>query len=125
MKNYLFLFLVLLVSLIGCQSNNLNLPQNVSSIEVYEWDENTLFTTIEDSELIDDLVEELNRAKTASTADMDYPLPEYELIFKNGENEEVFRVGFYNEVVNLGVKGRYLDVNEDIMYQVDLKLPFY
>lgn len=125
MKKFLFLILLLSVSLIGCQSNILNLSQNISSIDVYEWDGDTLVTSIEDNELIDELIEELNSANTASTADMDYPLPEYELIFKNDENEDVFKIGYYNEVMNLGVKGRYLDVNEDIMYQVDITLPLY
>lgn len=125
MKKILFLILVLLVSLIGCQSNNLNLSQNISTIDVYEWGEDALVTSIEDNELIDELVEELNSANTASTANMDYPSPEYELIFKNDENEDVFKIGYYNEVMNLGVKGRYLDVNQDIMYQVDIKLPIY
>lgn len=126
----LFLIFLLFVSVIGCQkvnhlSNNLNLTENISSIEVYDWDSHTLRTTINDTELITKLVNQLNSAKTYSTADMDYPLPDYKLIFKDDDNEDLFSIGYYNEVMNLGVKGRYLDVNEDILYQVELQLPYY
>lgn len=128
-KSLLFLVFLLSVSLIGCQINNLtndlNLTVDISSIEIYEWDRDTAVKTIEDTELIAELVKELNNAKTYSTADMDYPLPDYELILKHVEDEAVFRIGYYNEVVHLGVKGRYLDVSEDIMYQVELQLPVY
>jgi len=120
---------ILPVSLMGCHpnniSNNLNLTEDISSIEVYEWDSDVFVTTIEDHELINELIKELNSASTYSTANMDYPLPDNELIFKNDDNKNIFRIGYYHEVVNLGVKGRYLDVQEDIMYQVELKLPFY
>lgn len=128
-KVLLFLTFLLSVSLFGCHSNylsnNLNLTEDISSIEVYEWDSDILVTNIKDNELIDELVKELNSAKTYSTADMDYPLPGYELIFIDNEQEDIFSIGYYNEIVNLGVKGRYLDVREDIMYQVELQLPFY
>lgn len=60
----------------------------------------------------------MNGAKTASTARIDFELPAYELAFKNKDDEEVFTIGYYIEVVNLGVAGRYWDVNEDLMYEV-------
>jgi len=128
-KSFWFFTFLLSISLIGCHSNylsnNLNLTEGIFSIEVYEWDNDTLVNTIKDNELIDGLVKKLNSAKTYSTADMDYPLPDYELIFKNNKQEDIFSIGYYNEVVNLGVKGRYLDVREDIMYQVEFQLPIY
>ncbi|MUV37981.1 hypothetical protein JNUCC1_01789 [Lentibacillus sp. JNUCC-1] len=127
-KSILFLVILLSVSVIGCQdvnhiSNQLNLTEDIPSIEVYKWDMDTLHTTIKDPELIMNLVKELNIARTYSTADMDYPLPDYKLVFKDGDNGELFQIGYYKEVVKLGVKGRYLDVSEDIMYQVELQLP--
>lgn len=49
--------------------------------------------------------------------------PTYELTFKNKDDEEVFTIGYFIEVVNLSVAGRYWDGNEDVMYGVEMKLP--
>lgn len=109
---------------ISCQSHSdLNLTEHISSIDVYQWDETTLLMTIDDPKLITELVKLLNRANTDSTANMGYPLPDYKLIFKDSNDQRVLTLGYYVEIVNLGVKGRYIDVPEDIMYQVDLQLP--
>lgn len=128
-KHFLYLLFLLTISVIGCQKinhldNNLNLTEDVSSIEVYEWDSNHLHTIIMDTELITELVNKLNRASTYSTADMDYPLPDYKLIFKDKGDKELLSIGYYNEVVNLGLKGRYLDVSKDIIYRIELQLSF-
>ncbi|GGA90354.1 hypothetical protein [Ornithinibacillus halotolerans] len=122
-RGVLFVILFLIISLVGCQNKNLDLTEEIMSIEVYVWKDNSFVTTIEDKEWIDELIEELNKAITHSTADMDYPSPDYKLIFKNAQDEDVFQIGYFIEVVKLGVKGRYVDVYEDVMYKVDLKLP--
>lgn len=94
-KGLLSLVFLFSVSLIGCHSNvlsnNLKLPEDLYILEVYEWNSDTLVTTINDNELIDKLVKKLNSAKIYSTANMDYPLPDYELVFKNNEEEGYFQ----------------------------------
>ncbi|QDI90929.1 hypothetical protein EPH95_06835 [Salicibibacter halophilus] len=120
--NSVSLLLLLSLFLIGCQNNNLNLSGNVSSIEVYEWDSDEQIAIIEDIEYIEELVIELDNARTETTANLDYELPDYELLFKNDE-ETVFDIGYYNQLMNLGVEGRYLDVSEDLIYGLELQLP--
>lgn len=108
--------------LIGCQNNNLNLSKDVSNIEVYKWNSEELVVTIDDKEFIDELVKELDNAKTGSTANMDFESPDFELHFKN-ENETLLEIGYYKKVMNLDVEGRYWDYSEDTMYNVELQLP--
>jgi hypothetical protein len=114
--------LLLSFVLIGCQNNNFNLKQNVTNIEVYDWDTKELITTTSDKEFIEELVNKLNNANTGSTANMDFRSPDYKLLFKNDE-ETVYEIGYYNQVMNLSVNGRYLDFSEDVMYGVELPLP--
>ncbi|RPF50254.1 DUF5301 domain-containing protein [Aquisalibacillus elongatus] len=118
-------FVLLLFSfiLIGCQNNNLNLSDDVTSIEVYEWESQDLVATIEDKEFIEELVNELDRARTASTASMDFDSPDYEVHFNHNE-ETLFKMGYYKKVMNLEVEGRYWDFGEDRLYNVELQLPF-
>lgn len=108
--------------LIGCQNNNLHLSKDVSNIEVYKWNSEELVVTIDDKEFIDELVKELDNAKTGSTANMDFESPDFELHFKN-ENETLLEIGYYKKVMNLDVEGRYWDYSEDTMYNVELQLP--
>jgi len=128
-KRLLFSALIMFVSLIGCHSdylkNELNLTEEITIIEIYIWDDDILVATIEDKELINKLIKKLNSARTYSTANMDYPLPDYKLVFKNNEQKDIFTIGYYNEIANLGVKGRYLDVRKDVMYEVELRLPIF
>jgi|SRR5690625_863750 len=123
-KLFVSMILFLAITMIGCQKNNLDFSNDVSKIEVFEWESDTMMTTIDDNEVIDELVKKLNRANTSTTANMDYPLPDLRLIFFNNENEPVFEIGYYHEMMNLGVKGRYLDVEKDTMYQVEIPLNF-
>lgn len=113
------LFIILLVA---CVQGDLLINEPVSSIKVYEYNSDRLIDSIEDKEIITELVKQLNSAKTASTATFDFELPAYELAFKNEKDEEVFTVGYFTEVVDLGVEGRYWDANEDLMYEVEMKL---
>ncbi|SFM07086.1 hypothetical protein SAMN04487943_107113 [Gracilibacillus orientalis] len=99
--------------LLGCQNNNLNLNQDVTNIGVYERDSDEQIATIDDKEFIEELVNSLDNAKTGSTANMNFELPDYDLHFNNDE-ETLFKIGYYKKLVNLGVEGRYLDFREDI-----------
>ncbi|WP_343751524.1 hypothetical protein, partial [Lentibacillus halophilus] len=83
----------------------------------------TLVDTIEDEEFIDKLVKELNKATTESTANMDFESPDYELVFKSAKDKKILNIGYFKKVMYLGVKGRYWNEDEDLMYQVDLELP--
>ena len=114
----IFLFIILS----SCSNNNLDSDEAVTYIEVYNYDEDTLVDTIEDEELIYNLVEKLDKASTHTTAFMDFELPDYKLIFKNGE-KEVYEIGYYIEVMHLGIKGRYWKADEDLIYGVKLELP--
>jgi hypothetical protein len=116
------LLLLLFFVLIGCQNYNFNLNKNVTNIEVYDWETKELITTISDKEFIEELVNKLNNTNTGSTANMDFRSPDYKLLFKNDE-ETVYEIGYYNQVMNLSVKGRYWDFNGDVMYGVELPLP--
>src|SRR5699024_5679472 len=124
-KGTIFFFSILLViaTLTGCSDKNLDLNDDVSSIEMYEYGEDILIDTIEDEEFIKKLVKKLDKATTESTANIDFELPDYELVFKNAEDEELFNIGYFKDVTDLGVKGRYWKENEDLMYKVDLEVP--
>ncbi|GGD25268.1 hypothetical protein GCM10011389_36160 [Pontibacillus salipaludis] len=115
-------FLLFSFVLLGCQNNNLNLNKEVFSIEVYEWNSEELVSTIGEKEFIDELVKNLDHAKTGSTANMNFESPDFELQFKNG-NETLLEIGYYKKVMNLDVEGRYWDYREDTMYNVKLQLP--
>ncbi|WP_345239412.1 hypothetical protein [Pontibacillus salipaludis] len=116
-----FVFLLFSFILLGCQTNNLNLNKEVFSIEVYEWNSEELVSTIDEKEFIDELVKNLDHAKTGSTANMNFESPDFELHFKNG-NETLLEIGYYKKVMNLDVEGRYWDYREDTMYNVKLQL---
>ncbi|MDQ0159686.1 DUF5301 domain-containing protein [Alkalibacillus salilacus] len=118
-----FVLLLFVFVLIGCQNNNLNLSDDVTSIEVYEWNSEERVATIDDQEFIEELVKKLDNARTASTAEMSIPVnPDYDVHFKN-DDQTLFNFSYYKEVINLGVEGRYRNVNEDTMYNVELQLP--
>lgn len=109
--------------LIGCQKSNLNLSDDVTSIEVYEWGSEELIATIDEKEFIEELVKKLDSARTASTASMDFESPDFDLHFNNNYGETLFKLGYYKKVMNLDVEGRYIDFSEDIVYNVELELP--
>lgn len=121
LQNKYFSVLILLsLVLIGCQNTNLNLSRDITSIDVYEWKSEELVATIEDKEFIDELVKDLNNAKTSSTESMDFADPEYKLLFKSLE-EIIYEIGYYKSVMSLGIEGQYLEF--DRIYGVKLNLP--
>ncbi|SIS45479.1 hypothetical protein [Salimicrobium flavidum] len=124
MRNISSLFYIILFFfiLMGCQNDNLDFSENISSIEVYEWESEELVATIEDEEFIDGLVKELDNAATESTANKDFASPEFELHFKSGE-DTLLEMGYYTKVMNFDVEGRYWSHTEGLMYGVELPLP--
>jgi hypothetical protein len=117
-----FVLLLISVVLIGCQNNNLNIDEDITSIEVSYWDNEEIIATFEDKEFINKLIKELDKANTSSTVNMDFDSPDYRLIFKNNK-DTIFELGYYRQVKKLNVKGRYWDFSKDEMYNVKLKLP--
>jgi hypothetical protein len=117
-----FVFLLLFVVFIGCQNNNLNIVENITSVELSYWDSDAIIATFEDKEFINELVKELDNANTSSTANMDFKSPDYKLLFKNNE-DTLFELGYYSQIMKLNVEGRYWDFNKDKMYNVKHKLP--
>ncbi|MDQ0159601.1 hypothetical protein [Alkalibacillus salilacus] len=107
--------------IMACGQENLNLNDTVTTIEIREWNQDEVVKTIEDEAFIEDLISELDQAETESTATMDYPLPGYELRFKQ-EDDIVFTIGYYRDLITLGIEGRYLDVEQDKMYGVEREL---
>ena len=122
-KIKLYLILIpLFLPLSGCQNNTV-FEGSITGIEVYKWDSDILVTTIDDEQIIEKLVNQLNSARTKSTENMDYELPDYQLVFIT-DNKNVFEIGYYNELTNLFIMdSRYLKVDKDLMYGVDIKLP--
>lgn len=104
-----FVSLFFVMVLAGCRSNDLfgDESENVSSIEVRDYDANELVTTITDSSFIDSLVRELEYANSSSTATINIPNPEYRLLFLNSEDNIIRDIGYYIEENDFGVVGRY------------------
>lgn len=117
-----FLMGIMVLSLAGCQHNNLFGGHTITSIQVQEWESDKVITTIKDEDIIRNLTSALTSADTHSTAAMSFPKPDYRLLFIS--NEQVVKtLGYYIEEKDLGVSGRYQDIQRDIHYQVTIKLP--
>ncbi|TFB12837.1 hypothetical protein E3U55_16975 [Filobacillus milosensis] len=116
------IILLLSLILIGCQNNNLNLTDDVTNIEVYHWDSEKLIDIVNDKKFIEKLVNELDNARTHSTANIDWAMPDYKLIFKHN-GEALYKIGYCTEVQNFGngAVGRFWE--HDKLYDVSLKLP--
>ncbi|HIV75511.1 MAG TPA: hypothetical protein H9895_10570 [Candidatus Pseudogracilibacillus intestinigallinarum] len=107
--------------LLSCFQKDVTYESSITSIEVYDWVETKLIQTIEDEGMIKQLQQSLEDASTYSTANLDYPLPPYKLVFKDDE-ERVFSIGYYDEVVNLNGKGQFLDVQNDLLYGLEFSI---
>ncbi|EDL66679.1 hypothetical protein [Bacillus sp. SG-1] len=114
--------LILTLILIGCQDSNLNLNNDVTVIHVYKWDTEELIATIDDEEIIEDLVKELDNASTHSTETIDWQLPDYKLLLKQ-DSEVLYEIGYCKDIQNFGngAVGRYWEF--DKLYEVSTKLP--
>lgn len=120
--NAVFVILLFAFFLMGCQNQNLNLRDEVTSIQVYEWDGDEVIETIDDKDFIEELVKDLKNAKTHSTASIDWALPEYKLFFLSG-NEVLYEIGYCEEIQNFGdgAVGRYWEFDQ--LYEVSTELP--
>src|SRR5699024_4599494 len=107
--------------LLSCFQKDVTYESSITSIEVYDWVETKLIQTIEDEGMIKQLQQSLEDVSTYSTANLDYPLPPYKLVFKDDE-ERVFFIGYYDEVVNLNGKGQFLDVQNDLLYGLEFSI---
>lgn len=94
----------------------------VTSIKVYGFQNGELVSTIKDKEFIKKLIAELNGAETAYTGTMDFAGPDYRLSFQQ-EEETLFQLGYYSEMMKLGVDGNYLDYENEYIYEGELQLP--
>lgn len=121
-KGITFLCLLSFI-LIGCQENNLKIKEDVTSVEVHACcKDKERLTEITDQSFINDLVTKLEHADTGTTAIPYFLPPEYKLYFK-ADDATVYQMGYFAEVGDLNLEGRYWDFNNDRMYGVDDELP--
>lgn len=94
---------------------------SITSIEIYGFQNGELVSKIEDKKFIKKLIGELNEAETAYTGTMDFEDPDYRLRFQQDE-KTVFQLGYFKEMMELGVNGHYLDYENEYLYEGELKL---
>jgi len=115
--------LICLLFLVSCQSyNNIFDVSAITSIKVEEWDSGEEITTITDESFIQNLVQDLEKAKSNTTANMDLPHPDYRLIFFNND-KIVQELSYYINEQDFGVKGHYHNPEKDEHYDLKTKLP--
>ncbi|MYL52678.1 hypothetical protein GLW08_04930 [Pontibacillus yanchengensis] len=105
--------------IIGCQSSNLKSAEEVTNIEVIEWDGQKRIASIDDKQFIQKIVKALDHAQKESTANMDFKQPDYKLHF-NHKEKALFTMGYYKEVIVLNNKVRYFDYQEGELYNVEI-----
>ena len=88
-------------------------------MNIFKWDSGERIGTISDQGVIDTLVNDLQNARSSSTANMDFALPDYRLVFIH-DDRTIFKVGYYKEIIDLGVTGRYWW--KDRMYNLTMEL---
>lgn len=133
-KSWKILILIFILFLTACQSNangggevkiedkEFAVNKEVTEIEVLTWSGEVFVTTIEDPELIDELVQALENAEINYTGNVDWPGPDYKLLFKHDE-EVLYEIGYCKTNMNFenGVTGRYWEFDQ--LYKVDIELP--
>lgn len=127
MKKLLASCLWVAVCLIGCQADDVknsvfDFDKDVTKIEVVEWETGEFVREISNQDFIRKLMEELTKAKSSSTASMDFLSPDYRLYLIH-EEVVLYELGYYVNALNLGVLGRYWDFREDVFYGVTEILP--
>ncbi|WP_226669650.1 hypothetical protein [Metabacillus litoralis] len=117
-KHVSMLFLLIFV-MVGCQTNSLNLDEDVTKVEVYNWQNEELIKTFEDTSFIESLINNLNNANVEKMSDtFDIEVPPYQITFKNKE-EIVMELGLYQTEI----KAHFMDIDKEIMYIVDTPIP--
>jgi len=105
--------------LIGCQNKSLNLDEDVTKINVYNWESEELIKSFEDTAFIELLVNKLNNAKAEKISDTsDIAAPPYKITFKN-KTEILMELGLF-QTEN---EARFIDIDNEIMYTVDITIP--
>ncbi|MFS0671674.1 immunoglobulin-like domain-containing protein [Ornithinibacillus sp. 179-J 7C1 HS] len=122
MKRVILTGLFFVLCLAGCQQSSFLIEEDITEIEVVNWETEVLEMTITDQDFIQKLTEELSNADSVSTAKMDFIGRDYKLFLKSGE-EVVYQLGYNKEPMNMGVQGRYWDYGEELLYDVLLRLP--
>lgn len=107
---------------VGIEDKKFEVSKEVTEIEVLTWNGEVFESTIEDPELIAELVQALENAAINYTWTVSWAGPDYKLLFKNNE-EVLYEIGYCEEVQNLGegATGRYWEFDQ--LYKVDIELP--
>lgn len=131
MKKYLCFLLFFIALLVGCQSvndgpvqknNDFTIDKDITEIEIVDWQTEEHISKITDTDFIQKLINELTNADYHSTAFINLVKPDFKVIFIS-EAESVYELGYYREIMNLDIAGRYWDFQKDGLYGVTLKLP--
>ncbi|WP_225744856.1 hypothetical protein [Marinilactibacillus sp. Marseille-P9653] len=102
------LIFLALFALSACQSNEFfDEEATIVKIEVIEDQTEEPVATITDQVFISSLTEELESARTSSTANLDMVNPDYKLLFLNKTDKVVREMSYYIEEKTFGVIGRY------------------
>ncbi len=105
--------------LLGCQNKSLNLDEDVTKVDVYNWKSEELIKSFEDTAFIESLVNKLNNAKGEKISDTsDIAAPTYKITFKN-KTEILMELGLFQTES----EARFMDIDNEIMYTVDTTSP--
>ncbi|MDX5474018.1 MAG: hypothetical protein LPK00_00655 [Bacillaceae bacterium] len=122
-----FLLLLFLALLAACQQPvgliSSESETEVTLIEVVTWDSLENVGYLDDLALIRKLVRELDQAETMSIANRNIAAPEYKLKFFKRETK-LYELGYYLEVIDIGLSGRFLDESSEGLLGVKIRLPF-
>ncbi|WP_404457681.1 hypothetical protein [Sutcliffiella horikoshii] len=91
-------------------------------MEIYYWEDENLIDTIEDKGFIKEHVQNLENAKTHSTASIDWVVPDNMLLFKHN-NEVLYEIGYCKEIKNFGRGAMEKYWEFDKLYEIGTKLP--
>ena len=120
------LMLLFFIPLVACQQPvSLISPETeVTFIEIVKWDTLEHVGYFDDLALIRKLVRELDRAETMSISNRNIAVPEYKLLFFEKEKgTKIYELGYYLEVMNIGLSGRFLDEKSEGILGVKIRLP--
>lgn len=111
------------ISIQSFTMNDLFTDISVNSIEIREWDNDELIDTITDEDFIAALIADLESAKSSTTANLDIPNPDYQLLFF-AEDKIVQELSYYTEEkLYNGKKGQFTSFKEDRHYGLSTELP--
>ncbi|WP_208559704.1 hypothetical protein [Marinilactibacillus kalidii] len=119
------LLLVMGIFLTACQQNDFFVEEtSIVKIDILDQKTDRKMATVTDDSFIQSLIKELGTAQTSDTANMDIMSPDYQLVFIDNEGTVVKEIGYYIEVKNFGVSGRYQVDGEHIAVTTELPIEF-